>query len=158
MTFATLTNIVLILLCGAVLVQSVRMMRSFETLKKGGLKDVVEALDKSTAQARVVLGDLKETLRTEGAANARSVAKGEEMREELTVMVGIANAVAERIVETVEAAPKQKQAEPAKAEALPQPIAKPSKPRTKTAVRGKRALATRTTAPAPKRAVAAEAR
>jgi hypothetical protein len=159
MTFATLTNIVLILLCGAVLVQSVRMMRNFETLKKGGLKDVVDALDKSTSQARVVLGDLKDTLRTEGAANARSVAKGQEMREELTVMVGIANAVAERIVETVEAAPKQQpQAEPAKQEASPEPIAKVSKPRAKTAVRGKRALAARVPAPAPKRAAAAEAR
>ena len=170
MTFATLTNIVLMLLCGAVLVQSVRMMRSFETLKKGGLKDVVEALDKSTAQARLVLGDLKETLRTEGAANARSVAKGEEMREELTVMVGIANAVAERIVETVEAAPKQQQqqqqkepqqakprSEAVKTEALPLAAAKPSKPRAKVAVRGKRALGARAAAPAPKRASAAQA-
>ncbi|TFI57108.1 hypothetical protein E2493_16895 [Sphingomonas parva] len=162
MTFATLTNVVLILLCGAVLVQSVRMMRSFETLKKGGLKDVVDALDKSTAQARVVLGDLKETLRTEGAANARTVAKGEEMREELTVMVGIANAVAERIVETVEAAPKQpakqadaKQAEPkaaapqaprepvktASETPLPRPVVKTSRPRAKSPVRSKRPAA-----------------
>jgi hypothetical protein len=166
MTFATLTNIVLILLCGAVLVQSVRMMRNFETLKKGGLKDVVDALDKSTAQARVVLGDLKDTLRSEGAANARSVAKGEEMREELTVMVGIANAVAERIIETIESAPKQQQqqqqaelaaAEPAKVAALPEPIAKVSKPRAKSAVRGKRPLAARAIAPAAKRTATAEA-
>ena len=197
MTFATLTNIVLILLCGAVLVQSIRMMRSFEALKKGGLKDVVEALDKSTSQARIVLGDLKDTLRTEGAANARSVAKGEEMREELTVMVGIANAVAERIIETVESAPKTPQAEPPKADivkpkhakpepakpepakhklakveaarnapakaepvkiaVLPQPVAKISKPRTKSAVRGKRPFAARAVAPAAKRAAAAEA-
>ena len=136
MTFATLTNIVLILLCGAVLVQSVRMMRSFETMKKGGLKEVVEALDKATAQARHVLGDLKETLRTEGAANARTVAKGEEMREELVMMVGIANAVAERIVQTVETAPKSPQA--AKAETKAKPGAKTdSKPAAAKAVRAK---------------------
>jgi hypothetical protein len=122
MTFATLTNIVLILLCGAVLVQSVRMMRSFETMKKGGLKEVVEALDKATAQARHVLGDLKDTLRVDGAANARTVAKGEEMREELVMMVGIANAVAERIIETVEAAPKAPQA----AKAALKPSGKPA--------------------------------
>jgi len=164
MTFATLTNIILILLCGAVLVQSVRMMRNFETVKNGGLKDMVEALDKATAQARLVLGDLKETLRTEGAASARSIARGEEMREELTVMVGIANAVAERIVQTVEASPKAKapeapQPEPAKVEATPAPApiavkpepvqtvvtpepvkiaAKPQRPRSKSAPRGKR--------------------
>ena len=156
MTFATLTNIVLILLCGAVLVQSVRMMRSFETLKKDGLKDVVEALDKSTAQARAVLGDLKDTLRTEGTANARTVAKGEEMREELTVMVGIANAVAERIVETVEAAPKQGNAEdaaPAKEPTQPAPmVVKASKPRVKSPVRAKR-----TTSPATPAKAKAEA-
>ncbi|WP_206186035.1 DUF6468 domain-containing protein [Sphingosinicella sp. BN140058] len=126
MTFATLTNIVLILLCGAVLVQSVRMMRSFETMKKGGLKEVVEALDKATGQARHVLGDLKETLRTEGAANARTVAKGEEMREELVMMVGIANAVAERIVQTVEAAPKAPQAD---AEITAESDTKPARPK-----------------------------
>ena len=103
MTFATFTNIILIILCCAVLVQSVRMMRSFQAVKNGGLKDMVSALEKATAQARLVLADMKETLRTDCAANARTVAQAEEIREELTVMVGIANAVAERILETVEA-------------------------------------------------------
>ena len=142
MTFATLTNLILMLLCGAVLVQSVRMMRSFETVKKGGLKEMVDALDKATAQARHVLGDLKETLRNEGAANARSVAKGEEMREELTMMVGIANAMAERIVESVEARPK-----PADAKRAAEPAKKPSKPAKPRAARAK-------AAPAAKRAAA----
>jgi hypothetical protein len=103
MTFATFTNVVVILLCGAVLVQSVRMMKSFQAVKDGGLKDMVAALDMATGQARAVLSEMKETLRTDGAAHARTVAQGEAMREELTVMVGIANAVAERILETVEA-------------------------------------------------------
>ena len=159
MTFATLTNIILILLCGAVLVQSVRMMRSFETVKNGGLKDTVEALDKATSQARLVLGDLKDTLRSEGAATARSVAKGEEMREELTVMVGIANAVAERIVQTVEASPKPHREPAQKPDSKPEPkteiapaaqprtetapvSAKPQRPRVKAAPRSKRGGAT----------------
>lgn len=103
MSFAVFTNLIVILLCAAVLVQSVRMMRSFRAVKDGGLQAVVAALDASTAQARAVLSDLKETLRTEAADNARIVAEGRAIREELSVMVGIANAVAERIVETVEA-------------------------------------------------------
>ncbi|HEY0043623.1 MAG TPA: DUF6468 domain-containing protein [Allosphingosinicella sp.] len=124
MSFATLTSIVLIALCSAFLVQSVRMMKSFDQVKKGGLKETVEALDRATAQARVVLADLKDTLRTEGAANARLFAKSEEMREELTVMVGIANAVAERIIATVEAAPK---AAPAAApDIAPEPADEPA--------------------------------
>ncbi|MDP9415830.1 MAG: DUF6468 domain-containing protein [Pseudomonadota bacterium] len=102
MTFATFTNIIVILVGGAVLVQSVRIMRSFQAVKNGGLKEMVAALDLATAQARSVLADLKETLRTEGAANARTVAQGENVRDELTVMVGIANAAAERMLEAVQ--------------------------------------------------------
>lgn len=102
MTFATFTNIIVILVGGAVLVQSVRIMRSFQAVKNGGLKEMVAALDRATAQARSVLADLKETLRTEGAANARTVAQGENVRDELAVMVGIANAAAERMLETVQ--------------------------------------------------------
>ncbi len=102
MTFATFTNIIVILVGGAVLVQSVRIMRSFQAVKNGGLKEMVTALDRATAQARSVLADLKETLRTEGAANARTVAQGENVRDELAVMVGIANAAAERMLEAVQ--------------------------------------------------------
>ncbi len=102
MSFATFTNIIVILVGGAVLIQSVRIMRSFQAVKNGGLKEMVEALDRATAQARSVLADLKHTLRTEGAANARTVAQGENVRDELAVMVGIANAAAERMLETVQ--------------------------------------------------------
>jgi hypothetical protein len=124
MTFATFTNVIVILLCGAVLVQSVRMMKSFQAVKEGGLKDMVAALDMATGQARAVLSEMKETLRTDGAAHARTVAQGEAMREELTVMVGIANAVAERILETVEANNKAEvPALPKKAVAVRKPAA-----------------------------------
>ena len=122
MTFATFTNVIVILLCCAVLVQSVRMMRSFQAVKDGGLKDMVAALDTATGQARAVLSEMKETLRTDAAAHARTVAQGEVMREELTVMVGIANAVAERILETVEANNKA-EAAPKKAGVARKPAA-----------------------------------
>lgn len=145
MTFATFTNVIVILLCGAVLVQSVRMMKSFQAVKDGGLKDMVAALDTATGQARAVLSEMKETLRTDGTAHARTVAQGEAMREELTVMVGIANAVAERILETVEAnnkaevpalpkkaAAARKPAAAKTAETVPAPKAKAAKPASKT--------------------------
>lgn len=103
MNFATMTNIVTILFCTAVLVQSVRMMRSLKSVKEGALTDVVEALDRSTAQAREVLGELKLTL-GECAASGRVVADGRDMAEELGVMIGIANATAERLVEAASAA------------------------------------------------------
>ena len=98
MNFATLTNIATMAFCLAVLIQSVRMMRSLKAVKDGALTDVVGALDKSTAQARLVLGELKATL-GDCAANNRLLLESKEMAEELGVMIGIANASAERIME-----------------------------------------------------------
>jgi len=102
MTFVTLTNILVMMLCVAVLVQSVRLMRSFRNFSDGDLKLTVPALDKATGQARAVLSELKETLRADCAASARTLAEAETLREELSMMIGIANAAAERIMETVD--------------------------------------------------------
>jgi len=100
MGFATMVNIITVIFCLAVLVQSVRMMRSLEAVKGAGaaLPQMIQALDTATAQARNVLGELKDTLRTDGAANARILAQGAEIRDELGVMIGIANATADRLV------------------------------------------------------------
>lgn len=102
MTFAMLSNILTMMFCAAVLVQSVRMIRCLRAVKGVAFGTMVAALDASTAEARAVLDDLRETLRVDCAANARVIATGTAMREELTVMAGIADAVAERIVEAVE--------------------------------------------------------
>ncbi|WP_404367671.1 hypothetical protein AB5I39_13255 [Sphingomonas sp. MMS24-J45] len=102
MSFATLTDIVTMLFCTAVLVQSVRLIRALRAMKGDDFGAMVKALDKATAEAREVLDELRETLRVDCAANARVIATGTAMREELTVMAGIADAVAERIVEAVE--------------------------------------------------------
>ena len=102
MTFVTFTNILVTMLCIAVLVQSVRILRSFRNFSDGDLKSTVPALDIATAQARAVLSELKDTLRTDCAATARTLAEAETLREELTLMIGIGNAVAERIVETID--------------------------------------------------------
>ena len=98
MTFATTINIVTMMFCLAVLVQSVRMMRSLQAVKDGGLGEVIEALDRSTAQAREVLSELKVAL-AQCVGSGRVVAEGKDLAEELGVMIGIANASAERLVE-----------------------------------------------------------
>lgn len=103
MSFAVVTNIVTMIFCLAVLVQSVRMMRSLKSVKEGALTEVVGALDRSTAQARAVLSDMKATL-GECAGGQRVVLEGKEMAEELSVMIGIANATAERLVEAASSA------------------------------------------------------
>ena len=120
MSFATLTNIVTMLFCSAVLVQSVRMIRCLRAVKGDDFGAMVKALDTATAEAREVLDDLRDTLRVDCAANARVIATGTAMREELTVMAGIADAVAERIVEAVEkSSATSSRAAAAKAKAKP---------------------------------------
>lgn len=99
MSFTTFTNIITIIFCLAVLVQSVRMMRSLKDVREGELDRTVVALDTATAQARAVLSELKHTLSTEGGACVKSLTEAKEIREELNMMVGIANAMAERLVE-----------------------------------------------------------
>ena len=98
MTFATLTNIVTMIFCLAVLVQSVRMMRSLKTVQDGALSTVVDALDQATGQARAVLHELKATL-GECAGSQRMLREGKDMAEELSVMIGIADASAERLMD-----------------------------------------------------------
>ena len=129
MTLATVADLITTMFCVAVLVQSVRMIRCLRAVKGTDFGAMVAALDTSTRQARAVLADLRETLRTECVANARVIASGTAMREELTVMAGIADAVAERIVEAVgkSGAPlRPKPAVRAKASAKPKPTPKPA--------------------------------
>ncbi|WP_197054276.1 hypothetical protein [Sphingomonas sp. 37zxx] len=102
MNFSILTDILTMIFCSAVLVQSVRLMRYLRAMKETDLASMVAALDTATGEAKAVLADLQRTLRVDCAANARAIATGTAMREELTVMAGIADAVAERIVEAVE--------------------------------------------------------
>jgi hypothetical protein len=114
MTFSVFTNFLVMMLCVAVLVQSVRMMRSLKAVKEGALKETVAALDNATREAKIVLGELKKTLQNDCAHNARTLVDGGKMLEELTMMIGIGNSVAERILEASDTA---KKAAPAKAPA-----------------------------------------
>lgn len=101
MSLAILANVLTMILCMAVLVQSVRMMRSLRTVKDGALTEVVGALEKATSQARTVLSDMKSTLGTECAQHARLVGQARDLRDELSDMIGIADSACERIVNAV---------------------------------------------------------
>jgi hypothetical protein len=101
MSLAIAANALTMIFCMAVLVQSVRMMRSLRTVKDGALTEVVTSLEKATAGARSVLSDMKATLGTDCAQHARLVEQARELRDELQVMTGIADAACERIVNAV---------------------------------------------------------
>jgi len=132
MTFTAFTNVITILFCLAVLVQSVRLARSLRQVRESQLDRTVGALDDATARARGVLSEMKATLSTEGAANAVSLREAKEVREELHVMVGIANAMAERLMEAASAA-SHSDAKAAAKPAQPPKAARPRRAQTKQA-------------------------
>lgn len=103
MTLVTFSNFLLMLLCVAVIVQSIRLTKSFQAIRSSALNDSVVQLDRATGQAKAVLAELKFLLSTHGVAQTKAVKAGEELRDELSVMVGIGNAVAERIMDAVAA-------------------------------------------------------
>lgn len=101
MGFASFINIITVIFCLAVLVQSVRMMRSLDVVKgaSAALPQMVDGLDAATARASKVLAELKETLRTDAAENVRVLGRAVEIRDELGIMIGIADASADRLLD-----------------------------------------------------------
>jgi hypothetical protein len=100
MSFPLFANIVTTILCLAVLVQSVRMMRSLKAVGNDQLTSVVTALDESTTQARMVLSNLKHTLEGDFAGSVKLVLEGREIRDELKMLIEIANSMAERLCDS----------------------------------------------------------
>jgi hypothetical protein len=98
MTIAQLSNILVMILCSAVLVQSVRLMRAFQAMKRGTLVDTVGALDRATGEAQHVLGELKRALEA-CRDHQDSLARGRTLLDELEVIVGIADGTAERLAQ-----------------------------------------------------------
>jgi hypothetical protein len=99
MTFVTFINVIMMLLCVAVIFQTLRMAKGIRDLRSASLADSVTQLERATGQAKAVLTELKTVLATEVVAQGRAVAASEALRDELSVMVGVGNAVAERIME-----------------------------------------------------------
>lgn len=104
MTFATTINIVTIILCGSVLVQIARMMRSLAAFRSADLPSTVAALTRATSDAGRVLSDLKQAL-AETDPRLRILGDARAVTDELSVMVGIANATADRLLEAGRSAP-----------------------------------------------------
>lgn len=110
MSLSMLVNIMTIILCAAVLVQSMRMLRSLKAIRGGAMTEMVTALDASTTQARRVLSELKAAL-GECVGSAQAVMDAKAICDELTVMTGIANASAERMVDAANGARRYRTAD-----------------------------------------------
>mgnify|MGYP004280127699 CR=1 FL=1 len=75
MNFTLIANIATILLCGAVTIQSIRMMRSLNAVKEGNLAQVVSALDQSTMQARIARSSRSSTTWRHSASSMASTTR-----------------------------------------------------------------------------------
>lgn len=103
MTFAMAINVVLGILCVIVVIQSLRMVRGVQEIRSLSFDEGVAQMDSATQRAQAVLTELKTVLDAATTAQNRAIVDGEALRDELSVMIGIGNAVAERIMDAADA-------------------------------------------------------
>lgn len=108
MTFATIINVILSGLCVIVVVQSLRVVKGMREIRELSLDKAVTQIDAATTRAQAVLTELKMVLGSTTAVQNRAIVEGEALRDELELMIGIGNSVADRITEaaTAQSAPK----------------------------------------------------
>lgn len=99
MSLTTLINLVTILLCSAVLVQCWRMTRALDRFRAADFPGTVSALAAATGEAEAVLHRIRGVLVTEAEPKLKIIAEAGQAADELGVMIGIANASADRLLE-----------------------------------------------------------
>ncbi|WP_374410600.1 DUF6468 domain-containing protein [Novosphingobium colocasiae] len=120
MSVTTAINLALVLMCLLVMIQAMRMDRRIRALRDGQLERAVEALDNSTQQARLVLAELKRVLSTDAVAYGEIIEISRELRDELSLMIGVGNSVADRILD---ASDKARDPDPARGRPASRPAA-----------------------------------
>ncbi|MBZ6379232.1 hypothetical protein B5C34_08820 [Pacificimonas flava] len=98
---ATFTSVLTILFCTAVLVQAVRLDRRLKLIQSAENGKMVQALDEAARRAEAATEALRDLLRNEGARLQGDIGRGKDMADELTVMVGLADAAADRILSSM---------------------------------------------------------
>ena len=101
MDMSTAFNVILMILCAAVLVQTARLMRNIKALRSTDFKAMILAMDRSAEEARQVIVEMKETLGGCVAANNLSMKASQDLRDELSLITDLANAAADRIIASV---------------------------------------------------------
>ncbi len=83
----------------ATIVWAVRLDRRLKELRDGagGMRALVGELSQATQRAEAAIAGLKDAARGSGAELARSAAKAEALREELTLLVGAGEGLADRL-------------------------------------------------------------
>lgn len=97
----TILLVMLMFLCIGVLVQTSRLMRNIKILRSTDFKQMIVALDRSAAEARQVIVDMKETLGGCVAANNLSLETAQDLRDELSLMAQVANSAGDRLLDAI---------------------------------------------------------
>ncbi len=98
MSVAMTINLVTIFLCLAVLVQSLRMMRALQAVRAPDFAAMIAGLDQAAGQAGLVLAGLRSVLAGDVAVAATKLETAAALRDELTMLIDLAEARAERLV------------------------------------------------------------
>jgi hypothetical protein len=116
MNFALITNLVLVVLCALVALQATRMMRRIRDLRADDLHGTIVALDRATQDASQVLDEMKQLLATDVSAGFRTIRTAQALQDELSVLIGIGNALADRIIEASDSVQPEPETRSAQAE------------------------------------------
>ena len=129
MTLTNFINLVTILLCSAVLVQCWRMTRALTAFRAADFPGTVAALDRATREAEAVLGRIRDVLASEAEPKLQAIGEAERVGDELGVMIGIANATADRLLESA----RESRANEVRANEVRAPEVRPRKGRARQA-------------------------
>lgn len=107
----TLMSALTIIFCLAVLVQAFRLDRRLKAVQTVEHSRMVEALDTASDRAEEVTRKLRDLLRSEAAGLQGELTKGRELADELVIMVGVADAAAERLANMKDSGAAQEHAD-----------------------------------------------
>lgn len=111
MSFSVLVNLLTILLCSAVLVQCWRMMRALAAFRAADFPGTVTALEGATREAETVLTSIRSVLAQDAEPRLLALGEARQVADELGVMIGIANATADRLLDVARAGRSERQEE-----------------------------------------------
>lgn len=111
MTTGQVTSMILIVLCSGVMFQTLRLTRLLRAMRPSEFAKVIAPIDQSTAASRAMLDELRLSLAAEAEEQAATLESSlkvrrelDALREELSIIIGVGDSVADRITAAISAA------------------------------------------------------
>lgn len=117
MTTAQVTSMILIVLCSGVMFQTLRLTKLLRDMRPSEFAKIIAPIDQSTAASRAMLDELRLSLAAEAEEQAATLESSmkvrrelDALREELSIIIGVGDSVADRITAAIGAATPTKPA------------------------------------------------